>query len=342
MRKGSLMGMVWVGVDVSKYAFYAALADEMAKPRDWASLPTCEFDLSVEGMKAFVRWLREHGVLKRRIAGVCIEATGRYSEHFVLLAKNRLGAISTVNPARPRAFAQSAGIRDKSDRVDACMIALYGKLHEPRATQERSALQRQVRDLSRMRQTFENQYQAHAQRLAESSSPEVRASLKRIMAGLQRESQRLDERMETLIGSDEQLSKDFNRAKSVKGIGPRTAIVIIAEYGDLRGYNRDEIVALAGLYPRDFTSGVSVHKKSKLAKAGKAPVRAALYMCAMSAIRVDGPMRDFARRLEAHNKQPMEIIGAVMRKLLVTVRAVVVTETDYDPNYQNRVPSQMA
>ncbi len=343
MSKLILAGMMWIGIDVSKYTFFAAIADESAKTRDWCSLPVREFTLTAEGMKDFFAWLRELGITKRRIAGVCIEATGRYSEQWSALAKRRVGAVSIVNPACPRHFAQSIGIRDKSDRVDACVMALYGKAHEPRPTHEDSKLQRQLRDLARARHTFETQCQAHTQRVAEcTSSPEVRASLKRLIAGLQREIRRIDESMQKLIASEERMANDLKRATTVTGIGTKTAMLILAEFGDLRCYNRDQLVALAGLYPREFTSGVSVRKRSRLAKAGKASVRAALYMCAMSAIQADPHIKTFASRLETNGKEPMQIIVAVMRKLLMTVRAVVVSETDYDPNFQHGVQFKAA
>lgn len=342
MSKLLSVGLVWLGIDVSKYSFYVAIADESATTRGWASLPSAKFDLTPQGMKEFLAWLRECGIAKRRIAGACIEATGRYSAQWVGLTKNRLGPVSTINPARPCAFGKSMGIRDKSDRIDACVIALYGKMHEPKPTHECAAVERQLRDLSRMRHTLSSECQGHKQRLSEAPSPVVRAVLKRMITKLEREIRQVEQAMQKLIDNDERLSKDFNRAKTVKGIGTNTAMVLLAEFGDMRRYNRDELVALAGLYPRDFTSGVSVHKRSKLAKAGKAPVRAALYMCAMSAIQADGHTKNFATRLKKNHKEPMQVLAAVMRKLLMIVHAVIVSETDYDPNYNHGVQSKAA
>jgi transposase len=340
MSKLLAVGLVWLGIDVSKYSFFVAIADESATTRGWVLLPAAKFDLSPQGMKEFLAWLRDRGITKPRIAGACIEATGRYSTQWVALTKNRLGPVSTVNPARPRAFGKSMGIRDKSDRVDACVIALYGKMHEPKPTHECSAVERQLRDLSRVRHTLNSECQGHQQRLNEGPSPAVRGVLKRMITMLQREIRQVEQAMQKLIDNDERLSKDLKRAMTVKGIGTTTATVLLAEFGDLRRYNRDEVVALAGLYPRDFTSGVSVHKKSRLAKAGKAPVRATLYMCAMSAIQADAHLKRFAARLKTNHKEPMQVLAAVMRKLLMTVRAVIVTETDYDPNYHTGVQSQ--
>jgi transposase len=343
MSKNVSVGMVWVGIDVSKESFHASVADEASAPREWAVLPVAPFAMSAPGMREFLAWVRGFGVAKDRVAGICIEATGRYSGQWMELLHDRLGAVSQVNPAQPKAFAYSLGIRDKSDPVDARVLALYGKVNEPRPMSPASPIQRELRELARLRHSLESQCHANQQRLADGpSSLIVCASLKKANKALAREIERVGKAMDALIRKDDTLKKDFKRAKTVKGIGAKTAMTILAEFGDLRQYNRDELVALCGLYPREYTSGKSVRKKPRLVKGGKANVRAALYMCAMSAIRADAHLGAFAKRLTDNGKEPMQVIGAVMRKLLMLVRAVVVSETDYDPNYQQRVQSQAA
>lgn len=333
----------WIGIDVAKHTFQAAVADQTAIPRQWASLPTAQFEHSAKGVGQFVRWLRDMGWTKRNVAGICIEATGRYTQQWVELLRRPLAPVCVVNPARPKAYGQSLGIRDKSDRVDACVIALYAKATQPDPTPADSCVQRELRELSRLHRALEKQCQANQRRLDDGpSSAFTRATLKKTIVALLRQIRRVEQAMERVIRNDENLSKDFKRAKTVKGIGAKTATLILAEFGDLRQYNRDEVVALAGLFPREYTSGTSVHKKSRLAKAGKASVRAALYMCAMSAIQANANLRQFAKRLEENRKEPMQVIAAVMRKLLLLVRAVVVSETDYDPNYANKLQSQPA
>jgi transposase len=328
----------WIGIDVSKYSFHAAIADESAEPRQWASLPVADFEHSAQGMRQFADWLRGLGWTKRRVSGVCIEATGRYSRQWKKLLGQRLERVCIVNPAHPKAYGSCLGIRDKSDRVDACIIALFANSTHPEPTPEESPTQRELRELSRLCHSLAQQCQANQQRLADGPSCTcVRATLKKTIAALQRQIKHLEQAMNKLIHSELTLRTDFERAKTVKGIGSKTATVILAEFGDLRRYNRDQLVALAGLYPREHTSGTSVHKKSRLAKAGKTPVRAALYMGAMSALRVEPNLKRFAQRLETNGKCPMQVIAAVMRKLLLLVHAVIVSETDYDPQFQQRL-----
>lgn len=321
----------WVGIDMSKDSFYAAVASENCAPREWAFLPFAKFAHSVKGVDDFLAWLRDGGWDAPHVAGVCIEATGRFSEQWVGHLNKRLEPVCLLNPARPKAFASSLGIRDKSDRVDACVLALYGKSHQPRPMQESSPQERELRDMSRLRNALQQQCQANEQRLADGPSKIARDVLKKTIAALNREITRLEKAMEQLLKDTPAMADDYKRAQTVQGIGPKTATVILAEFGDLRNYKRGELVALAGLFPREYSSGTSVRKKNKLAKAGKPSVRAALYMCAMSAVRANPHLKQFAERLKAHGKTPMQILGAVMRKLLLLVRAVVVGECDYDP-----------
>jgi transposase len=330
----------WVGIDVGKQSFYAAVAENSVIPRQWASLPANAFEHSARGLTQFLKWI---GCLDCVVEGICIEATGRYTSQWVDLLKGRLGPVCIVNPARPKAFAKSLGIRDKSDRVDACVIALYAVATRPKPTTAHSSAQRELRELCRLHHALQEQCQANQQRLLDgSSSSFVRSTLKKTIADLQRQMRRIEQAMDNLIRSDKVLDEDFKRAKTVKGIGTKTATIILAEFGDLRRYNRDEVVALAGLYPREYSSGTSVRKKSRLAKAGRTPVRAALYMCAMSAIQADPKLGQFAGRLLANGKHPMQVLAAVMRKLLMLVRACIVNQTDYDPNYQHTLQSQTA
>ena len=325
---------LWIGVDIAKDSFHAAIAGEGAQPAQWSRLPEAGFEHSRRGVRSFVAWAKQHGGTLRTVAGVCIESTGHYSGQFADFLGDRLGPIAIVNPARPVAYAKSMGIRDKSDRVDACVLALFGMTMQPRPAQRRSQTQRELRALSRTYQTMSVDSRAYRQRLGSGlHSAAAKRSIRQILKALRHQMHLLQEQMKALIATDSVLKRDHKRAMTIKGVGPKTATIILAEFGDLREYNRDEFVALAGLYPRETSSGSSVHKRPRMIKAGKAGVRAHLYMCAMTAIKHNPRMRAFAKRLEANGKIPMQILGAVMRKLLMLVRAVIVSGKDYDTAY---------
>ena len=321
----------WLGIDVAKETFHAAVAAEDAVPKDWNKLSHVDFSHSADGMKQLARWVEKQGVA---LDGVCMEATGRLSQHWMELAHGRFGEVSMINPAYGVAYGKSLGIRSKSDRIDACILALYGKQNRPAPVRLASPEHRELRELSRALQDLQAQYQANHQRLGDGpGSKYVAAALRRVQKTLKKEMEHLREEMESLVARTPTFAQDARRIKTIKGIGMTTAILLLAEFGDLRTYNRDELVALAGLYPREHTSGSSVHKKSRLAKTNKTSVRSALYMCAMSALRYNSQIKTFGERLTKNRKEPMEVLGAIMRKLLLIAHALVVTGKDYDPNY---------
>jgi len=323
----------WIGVDVSKRSFSAALASDEDKPSDWARVPYRTFQHTDTGLKAFVQWAGQR-LGGCELEGICLESTGRLGWIWMEALGQRLGRVSMVNPARPKRFAESLGLRDKTDRVDACVLALFGAIVRPMPTQLPAPVLRELRECNRMFTAMSTDRQAYEKRLRDGfSSAVVRRELRRTVAALERRMQALQKRMDELVASDPALAEDVERITTIKGVGRRTAYVLIAELGDMRAYSRSELVSFAGLYPRSVQSGSSVHKPSRLAKHGGGPIRRALYLCAMAA-RVHNPqMRRFYLRLRANGKAPMAALGAVMRKLLLLARSLLINQTVYDPNY---------
>ena len=325
----------WIGCDISKKTFWIAVAEVDDLGMDWMKLSHQEFDHNEKGVAAFLKWLKGLGIAKQEVAGICLEATGRYSMQWAMLLNERLGPVSIVNPAAPKAFGTSLGIRDKSDRVDACVCAMFGRMKRPQPTTFRSPKRQELCEQFRCYQALDSQRIANEQRLNDGpSSKPVRAALRKTIKALEREIAQLKNEMDKTIKGDPELHDDAKQARTIQGIGDKAVWVIFGEFGDLRQYKRNELVALAGLFPKEFSSGTSVHKKPRLAKGGGGRVRKILYMCAMSAQRYNTKIRAYSERLAENGKTPMQILGAIMRKLLLLVRAVVVSGEAYDPEYE--------
>ena len=334
---------IWLGVDIASQSFHAAVARDGVSAHNWAKLPHAQFAHSKQGVRQLLAWLRAEGVAPDELAGVCVESTGQYSHHFAAYANGRLGPISIINPARSRSFARSLGVQHKTDEIDACVLAYFGHGFRPRATAPRPAVLVALRELCRAYEALASDRSAHERRLQNKpESKEVRAVYRRVIRALTKEMDGLQTRMQALIASEPGLRADAKRIASVPGLGARTVQVLLAEFGDLREYNRDELVALAGLYPRRHESGSSVHKRPRLAKGGKANVRAVLYMAAMSALQCNPVMQAFGQRLAKHGKTPMQVLCAVMHKLLRIAHAVVKSEDDFDPQHMDPVVSKAA
>ena len=118
---------------------------------------------------------------------------------------------------------------------------------------------------------------------------------------------------------------------SIPGLGERTIATLIA-YGvtDSRFHQARQFVAFAGLSPQLHQSGSSVRGRPRLSKIGHAPLRRALYMPAMAALRTSWGQR-FRDRLAAAGKAPKLIIGAMMRKLAQVAFGVIKSGRPFDP-----------
>lgn len=322
----------WLGVDLSKETFHAALADITTSPSEWPSLPNAQFENSPAGVDALCAWITKQGLSIQSLLGICVEATGRYAWTFVAQLDGRLAPVSIVNPARPVAFAKSMGLRDKTDRIDACILAFYGVTHKPRPTALPSATQQQLRELTAHYAQERREITACHQRLSERiASPLVRKQLIARTRAAAKRIQAIEEELESLIAQDPVLQQDATLIQSIPGVAAKTCRIILAEFGDLRHYSRNELVALAGLYPKQYSSGTSVHRKPRMAKCGGGRVRTALYMAVLSARRFCPQLNAFYTRLKSTGKHNSQVHGAAMRKLLLLIRAVVVNNTPYSP-----------
>jgi transposase len=131
--------------------------------------------------------------------------------------------------------------------------------------------------------------------------------------------------MNQVIQSHPELKRDYELLLTIPSVGFVTAAVVLAEFGDLRRFGTArQIGAHAGVTAAKVESGAQA-SSGRMSKKGSARVRQALYMASLTAILHNPPLRDVYARLSDNGKEHMVAVGAVMRKLLVLMRAVVVS-----------------
>ena len=141
-----------------------------------------------------------------------------------------------------------------------------------------------------------------------------------------------------LIAAEPILARRFAQLVSVRGIGERSAVRLLAELAVLPAdMTVRQWVAHCGLDPRPWDSGRSIHRPARISRTGNARLRAALYMPALVAIRCDAHVRRFHDALLARNKKPMQAIVAVMRKMLHAIYGMFANDETYDPGKCYRV-----
>ena len=299
--------MAHLGIDVSKESLdVKLLANSQEKAR--------QFKNQNSGHQKLDRWLR-----KQKVEGVhiCMEATNIYWEEVAEYLTEQGYKVSVVNPARIKGFAQSQLRRHKTDKVDAEVIAQFCQRVEPTLWTPPTPEQRKLRALVRHQQALQKTLTQQTNRLATCREPLVKASLQMVIDTLNQELDRLQVEIQAFIDDHPDLKRQFDLLVSIKGIGAKTAIGLLAEMYDLADYDSARAAAAdAGLIPSHYASGSSVRRKSKLSKVGKAAVRGLLYFPAKSAMCHNPIVRDLKERLAAQGKQYKVILCAAMRKLI--------------------------
>lgn len=267
---------------------------------------------------------------------ICLEATGRYGEGVTAYLHQRGYAISVVNPARIRGYATSRLTRNKTDQVDAALIADFCRAQDSDlalwippdpAQRQLQALVGPLEKLDKMRQQERNRLQAGE------TAPSV---LQRIRDHITF----LDAQIEAVKAEIDQhpdLRKQRDLIASIKGVGLFTAAKLLAEIRNIADFDSpQQLVAFAGFNPRQHRSGFSVRSHSCISKVGCAAIRAGLDLSAIVAKNTNSYRRPLVQRLEQRGHGKMSIVVAVMCKLLHLVFGILQSGQPFDPHYLDK------
>lgn len=329
--------LYWLGVDLAKDSFDVALAPMVIDRLNWRELDGEHFDCSKAGRGKLLIWLQLHLRPVTQLAGIVVESTGKMSKRFALdLAREfpLLPQVVIANPKHIKDYGRCLGVRDKNDRVDAAVIALFGAHRQPKAKVSASPAFEELREMMRLRAGFVVQRDANRNRLPESESRAVRLSLQKVNKAIEREITGLEEQALEVVKGKAELKRDYNLLVSIAGIGRIGALTLLGEMGDLREYTRSQLVAAVGMYPRQFVSGSSVFKNPRLVKGAGAEVRRVLFNCARSLFSSkNNSLKRYLEKQQERGKSNKECLIAAMRKQLLIARRVLIDEEKYDPNF---------
>ena len=230
--------------------------------------------------------------------------------------------VVVVNPAQVRSFADALGKRAKTDRIDAQVIAQFAAAANPPVRALPDAATQALADLVTRRRQIIQMIVAEGQR-EKRASVRARKSIQRLLKSLRAELSEIDE---SVRGSAIWREKE-NLLASVPGVGSGTARTMLAELPELGTLNRRQIAALAGLAP--FTRQSGKWRGKSFISGGRASVRTALFMAAMTAMRCNPALRAFHHRLRAAGKPKMVALIAVARKLLTVLNAILRDKTKW-------------
>lgn len=297
---------VFVGIDVSKAQL------------DVCTLPGGEarsFANDRKGCGALVRWLVGLGP-----TAIGLEASGGY-ERDALYAMREAGLpVHRLNALRVRRFAQSCGIMAKNDGIDAAVIARFLAVVPQRAQQHDPAAIA-LAELVTARRQLCDELTRCANQTEHTAQPLLKRLAARRVARLKLEIALLDKTIAAQVAAEPDMARKSALLRSVPGVGPVLAHTLLALMPELGRLNRHQAGALLGVAPFDCDSGA--YRGQRRIAGGRKPLRDAAYMAALVAGQHNPVMTTFKQRLAAAGKKPKVIIVAIMRKLIVTLNAMI-------------------
>lgn len=249
------------------------------------------------------------------------ESTGRYGHLLAAMALEAGWPLAIANPRAVRDYARATGRLAKTDRIDAAVIAGFARMADPPVLDASwNGRQRFVELHSRLRALIA---QAAAQKACRDHyrEPEILAEIRGTIALLERRIEACECKLQAMVEDSPAMKPRWQTMLSIKGVGKRTALALLASMPELGTLNRGEAAALAGLAPMNRDSGSLRGKRS--IQAGRSPARTALYLAALAAARSHPTLSVFYQRLKSAGKSPKVALCAVARKLLILINTTL-------------------
>jgi transposase len=317
---------VFCGIDVSARSLSVALIDP-----DHAVCQR-EFANSASGHKALLVWLGKSNALVR----VSLEATGIYSLDLTLALDAAASIeVAVLNPKLVNRFAQTLR-RSKTDAADALVLAEYSQRMPFTAWQRPGIQELRLRTIGRYIESLvvdlaEVKNRLHTAASTSTMPRAVLVDLKQAQTALERRLAKMRREAMKLVQAEEAQRERFALLVSIPGIAQISALQILSELVLLPpGMTVRQWVAYSGLDPVHQVSGSSVHKPTRISRAGNRHLRRALYMPTLSAVRNDPHLRAFYQALRSRHKTGLQALMAVARKLLHAIYGIFKSGTPYD------------
>lgn len=304
---------MFIGIDVSKDRLDVHLrpsADALSFARD---------DAGIAALAAYLQDLAPELVV--------LEATGGF-ETVVAAGLAAAGLpLAVVNPRQIRDFARATGRLAKTDPLDAAVIAHFAEAVHPQPRAVPDAAARALGELVARRRQIIEMMVAERNRRRQLTQRKTVRSVERILATLQTQLSAIETEIDDAIRGTPAWRDKEDLLTSVPGIGSTIARTLIAELPELGHLDRRKLAALAGLAPFNRDSGTLRGRRA--IAGGRAPVRAALFMAVLVAIRRQLPLANTYQRLVDDGKPKKVAIVACMRKLLGILNAILRDQTPW-------------
>ena len=295
-----------IGIDVSKHQLDAFCSYDQE---------TLTVANHAKGISALLKWV----AAKDACPLVVLEPTGGYEHTLQAMLVGNDISLAKVNARQVREFARAKGRLAKTDAIDASVLAEYGQVMNPRTMVVTSREQQELAELVKRRRQLVELTIIEKTRLEKATHDLATQSIQRMLPLIKEEIQEMDTRIAQLIEAHDSLSDSQDVVREVKGIGPLTLAILLAELPELGRIGNKQISSLVGVAPHNVDSGMM--RGRRRIRGGRVRVRCVLYMAVLSAIQHDPNMKGFYLHLVRQGKKSKVAIVAVMRKMIVQLNA---------------------
>ena len=303
----------YIGIDVSKAKLDVAMGDGNAP-----LLVTNDSD----GLKRMLNKLPD-----KEESLIVLEASGGYERYAADYLRGESYKVAIVNPKRVRDFAKAAGKLAKTDCIDAQIIRDFGQTFNPSTQPSLTQAETQRLQTLNRREQLVRMITLEKQHL-ETSSENYKKEIKKHIVFLEKQLELLENKLVELFNQEPILREKVERLDEIKGVGKITAMNILIHLPELGSLTNKEVAALAGVAPYNRDSGQMSGKRAVWG--GRAAVRSALYMAILSAIKFNPAIKHFYQKLIAKGKLKKVAMVACMRKMIITMNAMMRNNMRWD------------
>lgn len=307
-----------VGIDVGKWQL-----DVHIHERD----VHLTVDNTSEGIRALLARLNRY-----KLTRIVLEATGRYERMLVDAAFEKGMPIIIVNPLQIRRYAGVIGQLAKTDKIDAGVIAHYAAVIQPEVRPGTHRNVRAIKDLLARRRQLLTMRTMEKNR-AHIMPKELRPDILRLIRHLDKQLEKLDKILDQKIDAEDQWREKRAIMLSMPGIGPAVVNTLLGDLPELRELTNKQIAALTGVAPYNRESG-SLRGKRRI-RGGRHTVRTILFMAALTSVQHNPIIKRFYNHLVAQGKHKKVALTACIRKMIITLNAMVRDGNTWGNNMAN-------
>jgi transposase len=289
--------MISIGIDIAKY----------------------KIDVHYEGknytIKNTSRALKEFFRSLPKDSQVVMEATGKYHRLSHKLLEEMGIKVMLINPFQSRNYAKALNVICKTDRVDAKILSSFGRQLEFKHTPHMKESELAMQELSRCLDDLQKTKISLEARL-DAADPFIAKTIKRIIKSIEQELHKLNLKLEEVAVNNKEMQEKLTILLTIPGIGKQTALMLLSNLRELGKIDKNQIVALAGLAPRNNESGT--YQGRRYVRGGRVAVRSKMFMPVLgAATKNNKKLNKFYQRLLENGKCKKVALTACMRKMII-------------------------